>query len=254
MCPNSSVDLRIKNFHNNQHFLDLQNSYSKVGDCTWRNNNFLQKPLQSSRSLFTDRSLLSRNPCPKKLEVYALLSGISFSDKIMSRLQFIQQEISVILSNSLCYWVSPWNLGVEYAVFKWPDDIWRKNNTTQIIKTLKLIDCPVFDFSIYGIQINPDGCVIAKGYDAGGSIFNIRKKMKQDLSFLPEKQSNWAHIPLGRILEPIDTKKFTKLRSFVRKYKDKFIVEDTLTSVKYVHETRWYMEEKNILLEVNFKR
>jgi hypothetical protein len=238
-------------FKNNNHFLNLRREYNKVGTLTWENDDLLMSSLNISRSFFTDSSLQQCKPEPKELEVYALLSGLPFSYKIINKITTVQQDISNVLGDSLHYWVLPDNFGVEYCVFKWPGDVWNEQWLTQIEQELSTLTFKPFMFTIYGIQINPDGCVIAKGYDEMGTIIKIREHLKTKLPFLPKKQSGWAHIPIGRILEPIGSKYFTELEHLISKISDLFIVGDAITSIKLVHERRWYMKEKTILSVIN---
>ena len=235
-----------------EHFADLKQKYDAVGDLTWYLNDFSENALKSSRALFTEDSLDSRSPIPKELEVYALLSGIAFPRQVTAALQLLQYEISSILGDSLHYWVLPENFGVEYGVFKWPQDDWNNEHLPAIYAVLSNLKIHSFPFFIHGIQVNSDGCVVAKGYDGGAAIFSVREKLRSSLSFFPEKQSNWSHIPLGRILEPIGDERFNKLNNFIAKIGQDFIVEHELTNAKFVHETRWYMEEKTVLLEIPF--
>jgi len=230
---------------------NLKNSYDLVASKTWLNDDFRDDLIATSRSLFQSQSLKNRSPVPKNLEVYALLSGIQFPAYVLSALQDIQIKLSSILKQSLHYLVLPENLGLEYLVFKWPDDSWNQSRKKHIKNILEQMEFTSFKYIIYGIQINPDGCIIARGYD-DGKIGSIRNALKRRVNFLPEKQSQWAHIPLGRILEPIGTQKFNLLKEFITKYQDKFILECNINSAKYVHESKWYMEKKEILLEINF--
>ena len=240
-------------FSNDQHFSDLNCSYEQVGNKTWELDDFSSVTINRSRQLFTDESLLSRKPVPKELEVFALLSGIEFEREMTSKLIKLQEDLSTILQDSLHYWVSAENLGVEYCVFKWPDGEWHDTWVEPTNSALSSLKVSPFLFSIYGIQINADGCVIAKGYDEAASISNIRTTLKSNLDFFPEKQSRWAHVPMGRILEPVGSEKFERLRLFIANIKDQFIVASRLDSAKFVHETQWYMEEKEVLCELSFK-
>jgi hypothetical protein len=54
---------------------------------------------------------------------------------------------------------------------------------------------------------------------------------------------------MGRILEPIGVSKFKKLESLVDILSSEFITEFEINIVKFIHEKRWYMEEKSILME-----
>ena len=81
-----------------EHFLFLEEAYKKVGLETWAYEDFQESSLKSSRSLFTEASLTTSLPIPKKLEVYALLSGLPFESNFSKELVKIQQEIDEILS------------------------------------------------------------------------------------------------------------------------------------------------------------
>lgn len=231
------------------HYSYLKKSYDEVGRRTWQNDDFIKSSLDISRNLFTTESLVLRLPKPKNLEVYALLSGLPFSKAFSDKLVAVQQNIAAVIDDCLHYWVLPSNFGVEYCVFKWPEENWNESWSSDIKQELSLLDNPFFRFTIHGIQVNPDGCVIAKGYDDEAAIFNIRERLKANLTFLPKKQSGWAHVPIGRILEPLGSSKFSELARLINELSDVFIVSDEINSVKFVHETRWYMEEKSILSE-----
>jgi hypothetical protein len=231
----------------------LRKRYEEVGSKTWRGTDFSQADLNVSRNLFTSVSLKLRKPKPKQLEVYALLSGIPFRAEFSSKLIAVQQRISDILTDSLHYWVLPENLGVEYCVFKWPQEKWVESNSRVVNEELTTVRNKPFTLTIRGIQINPDGTVLARGYDEGGALFNIREQFMNNLDFIPKKQSGWAHVPMGRILEPIGSSKFKELSRLIKELSDLYITSEVIVSVKYVHETRWYMEEKSVLTEVILK-
>ncbi len=234
------------------HFLNLKLSYASVGDRTWEENDFSKDSIITSRTLFTEHSLIQRKPVPKDLEVYAFLSGIEFPDYVTSKLLDLQSSISSIIGDSLHYWVLPENFGLEYAVFKWPEEVWDESRETVVCDFLSNMKILPFYYFLHGIQVNPDGCIVAKGYDEGGAIFSMRELFRNKLSFLPKKQSGWAHIPLGRILEPVGEKKFEELRLLINEVGQTFITEHLITSAKFVHETKWYMERKAVISQVNF--
>nr|MBI1232833.1 hypothetical protein [Cytophagales bacterium] len=229
------------------HSTALESSYRAVGDLTWVHKDFLIHNLKSSRNLFTEESLRNRQPQPKALEVYALLSGLPFPKDFIQPLVDVQRSISAILGGALHYWVKPVNLAVEHCVFKWPDDIWQEQHRDSIEMVLESMNMPSFSFRIGGIQVNSDGCVVAKGFDEGDVIFKIRNRLKQSLPFLPAKQSGWAHVPLGRILEPINEDNFAKLKNLMQILRAKDIASTEISSLNLIHEKRWYMEERTTL-------
>jgi len=240
---------KIINASSEHHFTYLENAYSEVGDLTWLNEDFLESNIEPSRSLYTTESLIARQPCPKELEVYALVSGLTFNKGFIEKLVEVQDKISTVLGECLHYWVEPDNLGVEYCVFKWPTDSWDNEYLEVIQNTLSLMRQPVFQFTIGGIQINSDGCVIAKGFDEAAVMFQIREQLKVALPFMPKKQSRWAHVPLGRILEPLGAEKFALLNQAIKAMSKQQIATTTINIMRLIHERRWYMEEKTVLAE-----
>ena len=218
---------------------------------TWRKkifnlNSLSLKSLQNSINLFESKSLIIKKPKPIDVKVYTLVSGLSFSGSLIKELEQIKNEIGIILNDTLCYWVKPENLGVEYCVFKWPNDLWKENWLNQIISFIKSKEYESFELKISGIQLHPDGCIIAKGFD-NGKIRNVRNDLMSNLQFTPSKQSNWAHIPLGRILEPVSGKNFNKFKKTMKQLSDKHIGNEKIIDQKLIYETRWYMEKKEIL-------
>lgn len=231
------------------HFDHLTKAYSQVGTRTWLSEDFLEPNLESSRSLFTPESMASRQPRPKGLEVFALLSGLPFTPEFVNELVGAQQRISEVLGTTLHYWVAPANFGLEYCVFKWPTESLSEEQLHTIQGVLGSIRHQSYRFSIRGIQINPDGCVVAKGFDEGGVVFKVREQLKKELPFLPAKQSGWAHVPMGRILEPLGAEKFKKLYQLAESMSVSPAFTTEITSMKLVYETRWYMEEKAVISE-----
>ena len=232
---------------------NLEQKYSEVGNATWSRDDFDLAKIQISRDFFTEKSLQDRFPNTKSLEVLALLSGLSFGQVFCNDLLQVQEELQQTLGNTLVYWVKPQNLAVEHCVFKWPTDDWDESRQKNVHNAISEINYISFDFYINGIQINPDGCVIAKGFDKNMTIIKIREQLRRKLDFMPIKQSNWAHVPLGRILENVDKKTFCKLRQFIEINSTRKITETHIDSVKFIHEKQWYMERRSTLLDHKLK-
>ncbi len=241
--------MTIDQADNVERFGALAKAYQEVGDRTWLSGDFSEANLQTSRDLYTPESMAARQPRPKGLEVYALLSGLPFPEEFVDQLVRVQQQISAVLADSLHYWVAPANLGVEYCVFKWPTELITDGQLAVIREVLGGLRYPPFKFSIRGIQVNPDGCVVAKGFDGGGVLFAIREELKAAIPFLPARQSGWAHVPMGRILEPLGAEKFGRLLRLAEELKEAPVFSTDIDVLRLVHETRWYMEEKTVLAE-----
>ena len=233
------------------HFENLEHKYIQVGSQTWHRSDFDINKINISRNFFTPESLNNRSPVPKSLEVFALLSGLPFEDSFCNELISIQNQLSEILDDTLVYWVKPKNLAVEHCVFKWPTDNWDESWLPIIIDAIRDLKQSSFNFHVKGIQINPDGCVVAKGFDENSLVFKIRDTMLKKLKFMPQKQSNWAHVPLGRILENVNHVKFQKLHEFIANISFKKITDTHINSLKFIHEHQWYMENRNTLFDFN---
>lgn len=236
--------------YNNHYIKNLNKSYDKVSNNFFLKDDFMENDLKNSINLFTDESLNKKKPRPKRLNVYALLSGISFDCALKEKLFKIQNTIRKIIPSNLAYFVDPDNLGLEHCVFKWPDEKWDIYKENSIKKLLDLYNFKTFNLEIVGIQIHSDGCIIAKGYDSSLEMTQIRNFFKKNLNFLPIKQSEWSHIPLGRILEPIGKEKYKILKGFVKANNKKIISSYKIENYKFVYEKRWYMEEKKIIKSI----
>ena len=231
---------------------DLKKSYDIVGKKIFKLNSLSKKSIQSSVNLFNKESLKLRVPKPINVDVFTLVSGLPFSKILINSLLRLKKDIRKVLKKTLCYWVKPENLAVEYCVFKWPNDNWNSSWLDKIKNFIKKREYDAFELKIYGIQIHDDGCIIAKGYD-DGFIRGIRSEIISNLNFIPVRQSNWAHIPIARILEPISRKDLIEIRKKVNSLSDIYLGTEKIIEAKLVHETRWYMEKKKILYTKKFK-
>ena len=81
----------------------------------------------------------------------------------------------------------------------------------------------------------------------------LREKLFSEIHGLPFKQSNWAHVPLGRILAPIGEDKMIKIKKLIDELNKKMKHEILIDKIHLVNEKRWYMEEKEYLLTKTLK-
>lgn len=221
--------------------------YHSVGKKTWLKSDFDNLELEKSRFYFEKQSLIKREPFPKKLDVFAILAGIPFDKESVSLISLIQNQISTILDQKLSYFVKPANLGLEFLVLKWPSQILNSQKLFEAKEHLLNQIYDSFIVNIKGVQFNSDGCILLKGYPDNMSLKLFRESLKLKFPEIPKRQSQWCHIPLGRILEPVGTKTFEKLKEI-------YFLEESFCSFKIpinqfhlVHEKRWYMEDKDIL-------
>lgn len=182
-----------------------------------------------------------------------MLSGLPFSRKLTKKILSIQKNIDEIISDTKHYWVKENNLGLEYCVFKWPDDNISKINLDEIKGFVSNLKIPKFKVLFDGCQLNPDGCIVIKGFDISSNIDNLRNLISKNISNLPSKQSNWYHIPIGRILEPVGVERFLKLKFFFNSNDCKWGHLEEIKNIKLIHEYQWYMERRRTLMKINNK-
>jgi hypothetical protein len=222
-------------------------NYDEVSSKTWVYSDLKEKNLKFSRSLFEFKNKIIT---PKKLEVLALLSGLPFSKILTHRILSTQKEISKIIGDSKHYWVKKNNLGLEYCVFKWPNEKLDQPDVKKILKFVSKLNIEKFNVFFDGCQLNPDGCIVIKGFDLSKNILNLRDTISKNISFLSKKQSNWFHIPIGRILEPVGKKNFLKLKKFFDINNEGWGHYEKIKNIKLIYEYQWYMTDRKTLLKI----
>ena len=225
-------------------------SYDAVASLFEDLGNLNENEFQSSRDLFTFASLEKRAPSPKRLEVVAVVSGLPFTQVFQEKLKFIQSQIQEIIGDTLTYWVKPENFALEFFVIKWPEEELLSETFAVGENFLLNFDQAAFPVYFNGFQFNRDGCVVARGIDASGIIRNSRRRL-QNQEVIPARQSNWAHVPLGRILEPFGYDAYLELVELTKAWQKDIFHTEIIDKVNLVHELQWYMENKRIITSKN---
>lgn len=229
------------------HFDKLNNSYDEVSKRVYSLKDFSISALESSRAFFCEHSLKQGQPKPIDVDVYALLAGIPFEKNFLEYISQIITSLNNILLHELKYFVKPQNLGVEYVVLKWPNDPISDELIKKTINYLKEIQLHKFRLHVYGIQMHEDGCIILKCIDESMNILNTRNYLLNNINGLPKKQSNWCHIPIGRILYPIGEKKMVELKELLRHLNQEINYYLIFDKLHLVNERKWYMEDKEYI-------
>lgn len=227
--------------------IDNKPNYDEVSKNTWKLNDLSETNLLNSLSLF---DITNKHISPKNFEVIALLSGLPFSSKLTNLILKTQNKISNIIKDKKHYWVKNDNLGLEHCVFKWPEDKINQNKINSIKDFVSKINFKSYEILFDGCQMNSDGCIVIRGFDKNDYVYQLRSFIKKNYLDLPNKQSNWYHIPIGRILEPVGQNNFKKLKFFFDNNKRGWQHFERINNFYLVHEHKWYMEDKSFLLEV----
>ena len=222
-------------------------NYDEVSSKTWIYSDLKEKNLEFSNSLF---ELKKKIIVPKRLEVLALLSGLPFGKALTDKILSTQKKIGKIIGDSNYYWVKKNNLGIEYCVFKWPEEKINKSDFKKILNFVSKLNIEKFNVFFDGCQLNPDGCIVVKGFDVSNNISNLRNLISKNINFLPKKQSNWFHIPIGRILEPVGKKNFLKLKNFFIRNSEGWGHYEKIKDIKLIYEYQWYMQDRKTLIKI----
>ena len=235
------------------HFSHLKNSYREVGCKINDRDDFLLTELESSLLLFHQQSPSEFMARPIDVDVFAVLAGISFENTFLSLVDSIHIKLLEIIKDNRFYLVEPKNLGVEYAVLKWPEDNYDPKIIEQALNVLDDFKGDAFYLKVFGIQVHTDGCIILKCVDQNQSIFKLRNTLISCVENIPKKQSNWVHIPLGRILSPIGKPGMADLKAVLAEIDNELNYDILIENIHVVHEKTWYMEKKSYLATKELK-
>lgn len=224
---------------------DLREAYGKVASRLLDLDDFLEADLESSRAVFNSESLSRRVPRPAKLHVVALVGGLPFEEKLIKALGVAQLEVAEFTGEALTYWVRPSNLAVEVCVFKWPEERMSADRFPEIRQAAQDVAKGPITLDVQGVQVHRDGAVVARGFDRHGELRRLRSQILEKLEWMPRRQSSWAHIPLGRILEPVGEEAFRRLHQALPTLWNRSIGQTEIRSLQLVIETQWYMEERS---------
>ena len=204
-----------------------------------------QDNLQSSLAYFEAESIRANSPKPKTLEVICLVCGLPLPTVVRQYAMRLQENMNKMLSGKCAYFVREHNLATELVVLKWPTDLVDDRVTAQVAKYMrergKLSEIKV---ETRGIQFHSDGAIVMRCVDVEGEFRSLREKLLNEVALLPRKQSEWVHVPLGRILSPIAGDQFKLLVRYCSDTQLESPIEFRIETAKLIHETRWYQEER----------
>ncbi len=229
--------------------MELELRYKKILQNFEELLDFPEEALMRSRNLF---HLENSQAIPKKFEVWTNLVGLPLPERLTENFQVLVKQITEQLPvNTRFYQVLPQNYHWELFIIKRPDENVDNENLQKVPAILRKVLCnySAFTLSYQGFLITTDGTVIVKGY---GDFDELRSQLRQEIPFASLQQSQLGHVSLGRILDPIGSQAFTELKRLVQNSQNEFYGELEVNTLKYVHETQWYMEEREVVASVPF--
>ncbi|HBB32689.1 MAG TPA: hypothetical protein DDZ80_16395 [Cyanobacteria bacterium UBA8803] len=225
-----------------ERYQQIQKNLEKIADFSVDN-------LAISRRLF---HLENDRIVPRYFEVWTILAGLPLPHLLTQNFQAIVRQIAeTIPANTRFYQVLPENYHWELFIIKRPEEI---VDHTCLLKTPEILrevlsECPPLTFSYRGFLITADGTIIVKGY---ADFDEVRTQLRAKLPWASLHQSSLGHVSLGRILDPVGREYFAELKNLAIASQDKLYGELEVHTVKYVRESQWYMETKEVIAVVPF--
>ena len=222
----------------------LEGRYQQIQNKLEELSDFSVDSLTHSRNLF---HLETQQVIPRRFEVWTLVVGLPLPNQLTQNFQTLTQQITERLpANTRFYKVLPQNYHWELFIIKRPDEEVAQEclqKTPDILREV-LANQRTFRISYRGFLITADGTIIIKGY---GDFDKLRDRLRKTLPWASSQQSNLGHISLGRILDPVGYQCLTELKDLVRTSENEVYGELEVSEVKYVHESQWYMEDREVV-------
>lgn len=224
--------------------MELELRYQEIQKRFENLSDFLEEDLMRSRNLF---ELENSRIVPRRFEVWTNLVGLPLSKDLTRNFQAIAERITEHLpAKTRFYQVLPQNYHWELFIIKRPNEEVDRESLQKVPTILRKVlrEHPTFTLSYRGFLITTDGTIIVKGY---GDFDELRVRLCREVPFASLQQSELGHVSLGRILDPVGCKSFATLKRLVQNSQDEFYGELEVQTVKYIRESQWYMETKEVI-------
>lgn len=231
-----------------------EKKYRTVWEITLRNKQLASSDVSGSKFFFELNSdetpkIINGSPIPRRFDTYALVCCLPFPEFFQKILEDHWKNFLALLGNPISYGVKPRNRHIEIFLFQRPEELFLQEQIQAGIKSSLSMSrgLPPFKISFRYPFIAPDGTIVVPGFEDAGVIEGFRSKLREKLSVYPKKQSQWLHISLGRILEPLDEVRMAPLLHHMESNWGKVIGEVTVNTLLWTWEKQWYMVDKEIL-------
>ncbi|OKH40111.1 hypothetical protein NIES2119_04085 [[Phormidium ambiguum] IAM M-71] len=229
--------------------MNLADRYQQIKSRLDLLTDFPEEELAKSRSLFH----LEQVPLiPKNFTVWTCLVGLPLPEVLTSKFQqIVKSVVETLPSNTRFYPVIPANYHWELFIIKRPDelvDLHQLDRAATIFRQI-LSQHPPLTIKYQGFLVTTEGTIIVKGF---GNFDHLRQELREKIPFASRQQSQLGHVSLGRILDPIGKENFARLKQLIDNSQTQFFGELKVSEAKYVYETQWYMEEKEVIATLPF--
>lgn len=196
-------------------------------------------------------------PVPKRFDTYAIVCCLPFSEEFQRILENLWQEFMELLGNPLAYGVELSNRHVEIFLFQRPGELFPQTVIDEAMRASIPIAEKLSPFTISFAYpfMTPDGTIVVPGFvKPEGVIDGFREGLKNTLTSYPQKQSQWLHTSLGRVLEPLDSTRLAPLIDHMNSHWGQEIGKVEVDKLLWTHEKQWYMVDKTILHQIALKK
>jgi len=189
-------------------------------------------------------------PTPRRFDTYAIVCGLPYPGTLQRTLKAQWEQCISSLGNPLAYAVLPPDLHTEIFLFQRPGETFSAEEVEASIQSSLSIpeNISSFQLTLHHPFITPDGTVVVPGVDSpGGTIDTLRDALRSEVKVYPQKQSQWMHISLGRILEPLSEQRLAPLLNEMTAHWREVIGETTVGELLWTWGKQWYMLDREIL-------
>jgi hypothetical protein len=223
-----------------QRYKEIQERFEALSDLR-------EEDLAKSRGLFNLEGGLVE---PRRFDVWTCLVGLPLPRQLTQELSSIVSHVKKLLPPDVrWYSVIPANYHWELFIIKRPGEEVSLEHLEEAQTMLRqvLLRRKPFAITYRGFLVTQDGTVIVRGF---GAFDDLRAELRSVIPFASGYQSNIGHVSLGRILDRVGSTRFAQLKGLVDDSQDVVYGELPVNEVSYVHETQWYMEERDVVATI----
>ena len=195
-------------------------------------------------------------PVPRRFDTYGMVCGLPFPQALQRELQKIWLRCLELLNHPLAYGVQPAALHTEIFLFQRPGETFSPEAIQSNIAASRVLakETPAFKLILRHPFITPDGTIVAPGLDdPAGTLDGLRHKLRVGLRLYPQKQSQWMHVSLGRVLEPLDGQRLRPMLDEMQGTWGEIIGEARIDEILWTWERQWYMQDREVLHRCRLK-
>ena len=234
----------------------LESRYRAVWEATRTNKQLSAEGVARSRFFFEFGAAHCETPVPKRFHTCAIVCGLPFPASVQRAFEDVWQRCLAVLDHPLSYGVEPANRHTEVFLLQEPHERFASQAMAAAVQaTVRAAQTTrAFRVAYRFPFMTPDGTIVVPGFDAPyGTVDALRSRLKASAIPCPEKQSQWFHVSLGRILDPIRETRLKPLLDLTESHWGEVITEVTIGELLWIWEKQWYMVDREVLSRIQLE-